>query len=413
MKIETGQGRISLIALVGIWSISALNALPGLAVSPILNKVSQIFPEATELDVQMLSSLPALLTIPFILLSGFLTQHVNNIKLLRWGLWIFTISGILYLFSNKMWQLIAISGMLGAGSGMIVPLSTGLITRFFVGSYRIKQFGYSSAITNITLVIATIVTGYLAEINWHLPFLVYLLPIVSIILSIKLKDTIAPGKKLEASTINITVKDRKINTKSGLDTKNLIEIMAFYGTVTYLAVLVTLNLTFLTAEYNISSGTAGQLIAVFFLAIMLPGLFLNKIITKLKNLTLFSGVVMITAGLFLIIASKLVLIIGTGCALTGLGYGIIQPSIYNKTTSLATSKKVTMALAFVMAMNYGAILICPFIISAVSRMFDTHSQVFPFIFNGSIALLTTIWAYKRKDSFLFSQCKEEEEIVKI
>ena len=30
MKIETGQGTIPLITLLGIWSISALNALPGL-----------------------------------------------------------------------------------------------------------------------------------------------------------------------------------------------------------------------------------------------------------------------------------------------------------------------------------------------------------------------------------------------
>ena len=38
MKIETGQGTIPLITLLGIWSISALNALPGLAVSPILDR---------------------------------------------------------------------------------------------------------------------------------------------------------------------------------------------------------------------------------------------------------------------------------------------------------------------------------------------------------------------------------------
>lgn len=36
MKVQTGQGTIPLITLVGIFSISALNALPGLAVSPIL-----------------------------------------------------------------------------------------------------------------------------------------------------------------------------------------------------------------------------------------------------------------------------------------------------------------------------------------------------------------------------------------
>ena len=140
MKVQTGQGTIPLITLIGIFSISALNALPGLAVSPILGDLNKIFPSATDLEIQMLSSLPSLLIIPFILLSGKLTEKVNNLLLLQIGLTIFGVSGILYLLSNKMWQLIAISAMLGIGSGLIVPLSTGLISRYFVGAYRTLQF---------------------------------------------------------------------------------------------------------------------------------------------------------------------------------------------------------------------------------------------------------------------------------
>ena len=41
MKVQTGQGTIPLITLVGIFSISALNALPGLAVSPILGDLNK------------------------------------------------------------------------------------------------------------------------------------------------------------------------------------------------------------------------------------------------------------------------------------------------------------------------------------------------------------------------------------
>lgn len=192
MKIETGQGTIPLITLLGIWSISALNALPGLAVSPILGQMSTIFPHSSEFDIQLLSSLPSLLTIPFILLSGKLTERINNIVLLQVGLIIFALSGLLYMLSSRMWQLIAVSALLGIGSGMIVPLSTGLISRHFIGRYRTRQFGLSSAITNITLVTATVLTGYLAEINWHLPFIVYFFPVVSFFLSFYLKrDTIS------------------------------------------------------------------------------------------------------------------------------------------------------------------------------------------------------------------------------
>ena len=51
MKVQTGQGTIPLITLVGIFSISALNALPGLAVSPILGDLNKIFPSARDPDV--------------------------------------------------------------------------------------------------------------------------------------------------------------------------------------------------------------------------------------------------------------------------------------------------------------------------------------------------------------------------
>lgn len=67
---------------------------------------------------------------PFIILSGKLTEKINNVLLLQVGLVIFSLSGILYMLSTKMWQLITVSALLGIGSGLIVPLSTGLISRF-------------------------------------------------------------------------------------------------------------------------------------------------------------------------------------------------------------------------------------------------------------------------------------------
>ena len=248
MRIQTGRGTIPLITLVGIWSISALNALPGLAVSPILGKLSVIFPHSTELDIQMLSSLPSLLIIPFIILSGKLTEKVNEIRLLQLGLVIFALSGILYLLSNKMWQLIAVSALMGIGSGLIVPLSTGLISRFFIGKYRTKQFGLSSAITNVTLVLATILTGYLAEVNWHLPFAVYLLPLISIVLSVYLKRSMENESAIVSKSevkAPVTADPVTVPGKYGVDIKHLVQIMCFYGLATYLVIIVSFNLPFL------------------------------------------------------------------------------------------------------------------------------------------------------------------------
>lgn len=402
MRIQTGQGTIPLITLVGIWSISALNALPGLAVSPILGKLSVIFPRSTELDIQMLTSLPSLLIIPFIILSGKLTEKINLIWLLQLGLLIFTLSGVLYLLSDKMWELIAVSALMGIGSGLIVPLSTGLISQYFTGPYRTKQFGLSSAITNITLVLATSLTGYLAEINWHLPFVVYLLPIVSIVLSFYLKKNMNDRQVSPADAkVAAAPADPGISSRYGVNIKHLTQIMAFYGLATYLVIIVSFNLPFLMKEYHFTSGNSGVMISLFFLAIMAPGFILNPLVRFFGHKTKFFSLLSIALGMGLILISRTEWLIGLGCIAIGFGYGVIQPIAYDKTTRTATPKKVTLALACVMAMNYLAILLCPFIIDFFQSLFHVKSQQFAFIFNMCIALVAMVWAYVKRDSFLF------------
>ena len=409
MKINTGRGTIPLITLIGIWSISALTSLPGLAVSPILGQLSTTFPDASELDIQMLSSLPSLLIIPFILLAGKLAEKRDFVRLLRAGLWMFAASGVLYLFSTKMWQLIAVSALLGIGAGLIIPLFTGLISRYFTGTYRVKQFGYSSAITNVTLVVATAVTGYLAEVNWHLPFLVYLLPLVAIILTIHLKDENMGGEaqvtssdKSPADTSSsVETAAPAIPGKYGIHVRHLLQLMLFYGLTTYIVLIVTFNLPFLMEAHHFSSGNSGMMISLFFLAIMAPGFFLGHVVKYLKEKTKFYSLLCIALGLALIWISPKEWLIIPGCILVGLGYGVIQPLIYDKTVDTAVPQKTTLALAFVMAMNYLAVLLCPFIVDFFQSLFHVRSQEFPFIFNLCITILALIWAYRRKKDFLF------------
>lgn len=406
MKIQTGRGTIPLITLIAIWSISALTSLPGLAVSPILGDLTKIFPKATDLDIQMLTSLPSLLIIPFILLGGKLTEKVDFVRILKIGLWLFAASGILYLISNKMWQLIVVSALLGIGSGLIIPLSTGLISKYFVGTYRVKQFGLSSAITNFTLVIATAVTGYLAEVSWHLPFLVYLLPLISILLVGHLKESqsdaaVKPSSQSTAPSGQTAAADTG-GSKYGIHIKHLLQIMLFYGVTTFIVLAVIFNLSFLMEKHHFSSGNSGLMISLFFLAIMAPGFCLDKIVDELKERTKAYSLLSMAVGLALIWIAPIEWLIIPGCILVGLGYGIIQPMLYDKTTHTALPQKATMALAFVMMMNYLAILLYPFIIDFLQNLFHTQSQEFPFVFNLLITIVTFFWAYLRRDTFLFN-----------
>ena len=379
--VYTGSGYITVWALLGIWSVSALTSLPGLAVSPILEKLAVVFPKATDLDLQLLTTLPSLLIIPFILFAGYISNRIGYIKLLYIGLLLFLLSGALYFLSSTIGQLIAVSAMLGVGAGIIIPLSTSLVSMFFVGSERTKQFGYVSAITNITLVVATAVVGWLADIQWRLPFLVYLLPLFSIILV----PAIRRGEK------SIAVPDSSAENGSGwIKYPTLIKCMLYYLLATYLVMVVSINLPFLLGEYGYDSGVAGIVTSIFFLAMMLPGLFINRLVAFLGRGILVWAMFLIAIGLLDVFYNSSLLFVIIGCVAAGFGYGMAQPYIYDKTSSSASPQRVTYALALLMSMNYVAIVIAPFIVDWAQDVIGVKGERFPFAFNallGFVALL--------------------------
>ena len=96
---------ITLTALLAIYSISMVTSLPGLAISPILGDLKNIFKDASDLELQMLESLPSFIIVPFILLAGRLSLRINKKRILIIGLSIFFGCSVIYPFSNSLWLL--------------------------------------------------------------------------------------------------------------------------------------------------------------------------------------------------------------------------------------------------------------------------------------------------------------------
>lgn len=389
MKINTGKGTIPLTALVAIWSISAIISLPGLAISPILEDLDKIFPSASELEVEMLESLPSLMIIPFMLLSGRWSVRGNKIRLLVIGSAIFLISGIGSLLSRSLVELIVLGAVMGVGAGIIIPLSTGFVVDYFTGDYRIKQLGISSAVNNLALVGATSLTGYLADIKWYFAFVVYLLPAVTLILIPALSHTRPEPEPPQGAQ----------RRQQGLNGRIIVGLMLFYFIITYASLVVTFNTSYLASEGGMSSSKSGLLISLFFLAIMAPGFVLNRVMKLLGKATnLWSLLVMGVGLLVMSLPHPSFLKLAVGAILTGLGYGVMQPLIYDKAATNSPPHLSTLALSLVMVVNYLAILVAPFIIDGIDWLFVTKSYSFPFLFNGLLTLvmaLITLFVFRK------------------
>lgn len=388
MTITTGKGSLGLAAVVAIWSVSAIVSLPGLAISPIMGELDHIFPHAGELEIEMLESLPSLMIIPVMLLTGHRSVRGNKMRLLGIGTTIFFLSGVGCMLTRNIVWLIAIGGIMGIGAGMIIPLSTGLIVDYFTGDYRVKQLGISSAINNLTLVLATALSGWLADIEWHLAFVVYLFPLATLLLLPALRNTHPQPEPPEGAQNRQTTINRGV----------ILGLMAFYFAITYFSLIVTFNTSFLVERDGMDSSVAGIIISIFFLAIMAPGFVLNSIVRIFsKRVNQWALVIMGVGLLVMSLNRHNVLTLILGAAMTGVGYGVMQPLIYDKAATNSPPRLATLALSITMAVNYLAILVAPFIIEAVGKLFDMPSPSFGFIFNGIATLLlavVTLFTYR-------------------
>lgn len=419
MKIPTGKGSIALPALLAIWSISLVVNLPGLAVSPMLGNLDKIFPSASDLEIQLLTVLPNLLIIPFVLFSGKLSESRDKVRIVVIGLSIYLIAGILYFFADSMTSLILVSCLLGCGCGLVIPLAAGLIADTFVGKYRMQQLGIKSGISNMALVLATFVVGWLNRGNWHLPFLVYLIPAIPLVLMVFIRNknpqasakmnSVPPGadSAAVAAVTGVTVPKSGEKVYSGFIIGRILGLTGLYAFTTYAVSIISYYLPFLIQEDHLSSGITGTITALFYLAVFLPGFALPYLIKLFGQRTSLLATISIAGGLLLMAFTHDDFMLYVAAVLMGFGYGVFQPVTYDKATyTVVNGNKSTMALAIILSVNYIAITVTPFIVDFFRHLFGTSSNHFPFIINFIFTLLFAILVVVKRNTFTFRMSDE-------
>lgn len=426
MQVKTGKGTISLMVVMAIWSLSLAVDLPGLAVTPIEGNLRSIFPHATDFSIQLLTVLPNLVIIPFVLLSGKLSESRHKIAVIALGTIIYIVAGALSIFSDSLSSLIWLSCLLGAGCGLILPFSTGLIADVFTGKYQMKQMGIISAIGNIALVLATFVVGFLAAKSWHLPFLVYLLPLVSLVLIPFLKKI--PAADMDQSSTSTSTSDTTASSATAATTAPTVDAAGFslagqkvkggfylgrtiwlllaYGFFVFATSIPAYYLPNLMPQYGMSTEEVSTVTSIFYLAMFLIGLVLTNFMKIFRKSTFILAALMILVGMILFIATKSVFMFIVAAALIGLGNGLAQPIFYNKATEIVVNKsKSTLSLAYLQSANYVAISIVPVIANFFMEIFGNHTNIFPFIMVTVMMAIVTIVVIVRYKHFTFGISK--------
>lgn len=189
---------------LAILSISLLTVMAGAAMAPALGAVKDHFHECSAMTIQLIVSLPAL----FIIVTTFafrqLCRWMKTRTLALAGLGLYVAAGAGAYFVDNIAVLLVLRALLGISVGMVMPLSTGLLNYYFPPERQSRLMGLSAAMNQLGGVVATMLAGVLASVQWNYAFLVYLAGLLAMVLVavwLPNERLMAEGSRVKASTL--------------------------------------------------------------------------------------------------------------------------------------------------------------------------------------------------------------------
>ena len=307
---------------------------------PILANISNAFPDAGPWLNQLLS-LPSLLMIPAIIITGKLADYVSKKTLLMLGTILFTAGGFGGIFANNIMDLVWTRALLGIGAGIVYPMAPAMIVHLYQDQERAQMLGWSNACGSVFSFTLGIGAGYAALFHWKYAFYFYLIFVLVLIMQWSALPDFPPEKKDDqiAQAKLPGHAHEKLGYRVWLTSFDMIVYMTLS-----MVLLYKLSL-FIDNEHIGTSADAGLATSIQTLASFLISLGFFQVLQRLKRFTVVLGLVCMALGYFFFsIAHHFSLVVVAAICL-GLSLGIVFPYLMNRVSTAAPHSKKTWAIS--------------------------------------------------------------------
>lgn len=156
-----------------------LSSLPAMAIVSLVPNLPQLFERFGHLP-RANFLVPMVLTIPSLCIAllstaiGTLSDRIGRRPVLLVSLGIFTTVGLLPVFMDDLYSVLLTRLPVGIAEAGIIATQNALIGDYFAGRVRDRWLGIVSLVNPMLAGIFVLAGGVLGSINWHFPFLLYL-----------------------------------------------------------------------------------------------------------------------------------------------------------------------------------------------------------------------------------------------
>ncbi|MHA6261205.1 MFS transporter [Sporosarcina sp. CAU 1771] len=346
--------------------IGMATVMAGAAISPALGLIAKAFPDASPTMIKLILTAPSIMIIPFSFLSSYLTSKLTKKTIIMIGLVIYLIGGIGPQFVPTIELLLLFRLILGAGVGLVMPLSMSLINDYFIGRERTKMMGYNSAFSNLGGILTMLLAGWLATFGWRVPFNVYFLGLFIFILIfffLPKGEVQERQKNEEKSKLPLAVFGFALSM-GGI-------MLAYYSIATNIAI-------YLEQSELGGAALAGTVISFTTVGGMITSLFLVQIELVLKKyiipIMLFG---MGLAFLLLTFTHSVPIIIVSVC-LIGFGQGSLFPILVLKALDSVPLHQADKAIAVTSSFTFLGQFLSPILLDGIGKLANQESIRFQY-----------------------------------
>ncbi|MBR1380111.1 MAG: MFS transporter [Alphaproteobacteria bacterium] len=369
-----------------ILSLSLLTVMAGAAVAPALNVIAAYFTDAPKLLIQLIISVPALFIVLANMVFPWLCTRFRTRTLVMIGLILYTVGGCAAGVFNNIYMVLFARALVGIGVGIIMPMSTGLLTYYYTRDRHDKLLGLSSAMNQVGGVVATLLSGVLSTISWRASFLVYLIGLVSIIMC----AAFMPNERMVPTDHNVNVPHPSIGAT----------MRKYYGFIVAMFLLMFVffiypcNFAIIAAhDAVIPHNYIAPIMAGMDLVAFVGGMSYVIIKHKIGNSVRFVAPMLFLGGYCVLVSSPGWFATIVGSAMIGFANGIGIPFIISTAAGIAGRGAMTTVMPLLSAALYMSQFLTPFILSSITHMFGFVEFVhMPYIIAIICAATFVLWS---------------------
>ena len=288
------------------------------------------FPEVSIENIMLLSSVLGLTNMASSLLVGVMQRWMSQKTVLVLGLAI-TLTGIIPVFvSNSFWLLMAVTALIGFGTGMLTGCGPAYISSHFDGEAKTQMLSLKMSVQGAGSIVFSLLGGFLAVYGWQYSYAPFVLVGIALVLCMVLlpheKPLAEQVKEARSEEEEDTAEQEELARKErdGLGAVSPIPIILIVAT----SVICMSASTMAGMALHISSwgfgdsSTAGIVIALMSVGMAVGGVVAPKFIAITKGHTQVACLLLAVCGHLLMGFSRNVFVMGAGSLLFGTVYAI-------------------------------------------------------------------------------------------